>query len=968
MKSISSSVFGRLFGHPTKVIIKTEGITLLLNSRATDISWRALLSPPAFTRGLFGQTLTFSTKEQNYVLGKLAYNCAKEQKSDCERLWAESNKERLENLLAKISRLISRRYLRQSYWQRIHTAVQQEYNRWFPWSAASKSTAHLSKLLQLLTNYQHWQDQNIALCRAAYIDKQLKAYQLFFDKVESNPLTARQREACIIDDDNNLLLAGAGTGKTSVMVARAGYLLSSQQARNNEILLLAYGRKAADEMDQRIKDKLATDKISSSTFHSLGLNIIARVEGQKPHLSVFAEDEKAKVKWVQACLEALMNGQVQYRHALVEYFSKYYYTEKNEFEFASLGEHYQYLTDNDIRSLKGDKVKSFAELSIANWLFNHGIDYQYQADYAYNLRTVEHRQYQPDFFLPELNIYIEYFAIDENGDTAAYIDKKKYHESIQWKRNIHQQYNTQCIVLTYSQHNKGMLLDTLVKCLKDNNIHCEPLPDQVILANLKESGRVSALAELFAKLIGLYKGACLDDSAKKSIIAASADALQTQKAFALLKPVLQTYQKKLSERNEIDFEDMITKALAYVESGKFISPWRYIMVDEFQDISEPRARLVKALRDSHKGCSVFAVGDDWQAIYRFSGADVTLTTGFAAYFGPTTQSELDQTFRFNNRIGQLATDFVSKNPAQINKTIKSLKQVHAPAVSLLRKGSVNLQRDENIVSEIANGAVDEVLTAITEKVKKPAGVYLLARFRFQLPDKLTLARLKSQYPLLSIETHTFHAAKGKEADYVVLMGLTRGQHGFPCEKVTPAIMDALLAKQESFKYAEERRLFYVALTRAKERVYIIADMLEASPFVGELLDEHDIEVDEFTITVDQTLVEQIRCQLCETGTLQARKGRYGSFYSCSHFPRCDHKERACDHCGSAMTKMRYSGFKSCLNTSCKNIFPLCEQCGAEMVLRKGTNGEFWGCRNYRGNEPISCKNSVPRANIKWPVA
>ncbi len=940
---------------------------MLLNSRATDISWQALLSPPTFTRGLFGQTLSFTTKEQNYVLSKLAYNCAKKQKNDCERFWAESNKQRLEDLLAKINQLISRRYLRQSHWQRIHGAVQQEYKRWFPWFTASKNTAHIAKLVKLLAKYQHWQEQDIARCRAAYIDRQLKSYRLFFDKVESNPLTARQREACVIDDDNNLLLAGAGTGKTSVMVARAGYLLSSQQARNNEILLLAYGRKAADEMDQRIKDKLATDKISSSTFHSLGLNIIARVEGQKPNLSLFAENEQAKVQWVQRCLENLMNGQAPYRHVLVEYFSQYYYTEKDEFEFASLGEYYQYLTDNDIRSLKGDKVKSFAELSIANWLFNHGIDYQYRSDYAYNLRTVEYKQYQPDFFLPELNIYIEYFAVNDKGDSAPYLDKVKYLAAMQWKGKIHQQYNTQCIALTYAQHKKGILLSTLAKSLKDKNIHCTPLADDVLLAKIKESGRVSALAELFAKLIGLYKSACLDESAEKSIIAASSDVAQTQKAFVLVKPILRAYQKKLSQGNEIDFEDMITKALAYVESGKFIAPWRYIMVDEFQDISEPRARLVKALRDSRKGCSVFAVGDDWQAIYRFSGADVTLTTGFADYFGPTTQSELDQTFRFNNKIGQLATDFVSKNPAQINKTINSLKQVNAPAVSLLRKASLNLQRDENSVSEIVNGAVDEVLTAISAKVKKTASVYLLARFRFQLPNRVALARLRNQYPLLSIETHTFHAAKGKEADYAVLLGLTRGQHGFPSEKVTPAIVDALLAKQESFKYAEERRLFYVALTRAKERVYVIADMLEASPFVSELLAEHDIEVDEFTISVDQSIVEQISCQLCETGTLQARTGHYGAFYSCSHFPRCDHKEKACAQCGSAMTKKRYSGFKSCLNASCETMLPLCQQCGAEMVLRKGRQGEFWGCSNYRGNEQVSCKNTVPAANIKWPA-
>ena len=121
------------------------------------------------------------------------------------------------------------------------------------------------------------------------------------------------------------------------------------------------------------------------------------------------------------------------------------------------------------------------------------------------------------------------------------------------------------------------------------------------------------------------------------------------------------------------YQDMINKALAYVQNGQFQSPWRYIMVDEFQDISEPRARLVKALRDNNKTCSVYAVGDDWQAIYQFSGADVKLTTQFASYFSAipqsTTQSVLDLTFRFNNQIGRVATDFITKNPEQIKKSI-----------------------------------------------------------------------------------------------------------------------------------------------------------------------------------------------------------------------------------------------------------------------------------------------------------
>ncbi|MFT5558472.1 MAG: DNA helicase-4, partial [Sphingobacteriales bacterium] len=400
MKSISSTVFGHLFGHSATISIGPNGLVFSVKNIPTKISWQALISPPTFTFGWLGKTVSFRIAEQTYVLSHLAYNCEKKHKTDCERWWAEANKNRLLGLLTKIKKVTSNRYLRHSTLKKMQQAIAKEYNRWFPWASSSQGVESVAKIIKALGQYQHWQEQDITLCREAYITKQLKNYQGFFDQIEAKPLTLKQRRACIIDNDNNLLLAGAGTGKTSVMVGRAGYLLNSQQAKDTAILLLAYGRKAANEMDQRIKEKLHSDNISATTFHRLGLDIIAQVEGGKPNLSVFAEDQKVKAKWVQICFETLIQKQDKYADLVMSYFSEYYYVEKNYFEFTSLGEYYQYLTDNDIRSLKGDKVKSFGELHIANWLYNHGIEYQYEACYAFDVKTLAARQYQPDFFLP----------------------------------------------------------------------------------------------------------------------------------------------------------------------------------------------------------------------------------------------------------------------------------------------------------------------------------------------------------------------------------------------------------------------------------------------------------------------------------------------------------------------------------------------------------------------------------------
>ncbi len=981
-------------------------MTIDVENRLITLQWEALIVPPLFHLSFFGQILTFKTANRNYVFTMLAYNAKREHKKTCEQLWALANIKRVDTLLTTIDKITSDRYLRQSTIERIQLAVNQEGKRWFMWlklsrlnrlsklSKASKSGKasqssnvwpSVAKKLQRLSHYQRFKIQDIADCRERYITKALLAHKAFFDQVESNPLTLHQRRACIIDNDNNLLLAGAGTGKTSVMVGRAGYLLNSGQAKHEQILLLAYGRKAANEMDERIQDKLSTTNISATTFHGLGLSIIAQVEGKKPTLSVLAEDEKVQWVWVQRYFEQLMNESIQYRELVLEYFSQYYYVERSVFDFTSQGDCYQYFTDNDIRTFKGEQVNSFGELYIANALFTHGIEYQYRAKYAFEVQTSERKQYQPDFFLPELAIYIEYDEIDKHGDTAPYLDKDAYLEGIKTKRAIHHTCQTHCLELTYAQHQEGQLVSTLMSSLNArqtqlgllsaDRLSPQLLPTEVILTTLNESGKTTALAKTLTQLVGLYKAACANHSVdgtveitfKDKVIANSVEPRQTAKALALLKPILIAYEQHLIGRGEIDFDDMINKALAYVQTGKFQSPWRYIMVDEFQDISEPRARLVKALRDNHKDCSVFAVGDDWQAIYRFSGADFTLTTKFSRYFGATTQSVLDLTFRFNNHIGKVATDFISKNPAQIKKTIKSLQHVNAPAVSLLKRDSSQVNSpNTTLIDEMANGAIDEVLAAISAKVCKPVKVYLLARFWFLLPSKQDLKRMSHQYPLLTIEPQSFHASKGKEADYVIIVGLKKGAHGFPSEKATPPLLDALLAKKENFEHAEERRLFYVALTRAKDRVYLIADMAESNHFVNELVNDHEIELNEFNSTASQLLVEELTCLICETGILKKRTGRFGAFYACSHFPRCEHIQKPCAQCESPMTSKRYSGFKVCLNSACNSLIPTCERCNADMVLRSSNKGKFWGCQNYKGNESMSCKNSVEQSTIHWP--
>ena len=621
--------------------------------------------------------------------------------------------------------------------------------------------------------------------RQQYVTDQLAAYSDFFDNVESKPLTERQREACVVDEDNNLVLAGAGTGKTSTMVGRAGYLIESGQAQAGEILMLAFANMAAAEMQERIDQRLGSCGVTASTFHKLGRGIIAAVEGQQPSLTPLAEDDKMLAWQVNQWFEAHLQT-TEFRKLTLDYFKYHLYPEANPFEFESEGEYFEYIIANDIRTLKGEMVKSLGECLVANYLFKQGIDYIYEHPYEHNTANPLYRQYHPDFYLPDFGIYIEYFGIDREGNTAPYIDREKYHQGIAWKRMIHKAKETKLLELFHYEMVEGGLFDSIDRQLAEFGAGYDPLPPEAVLQTLRDFGAVSSFAVLLADLLKRYRANCYEEGQVEAAIERAPNPAQVTAALKLLMPILDDYQTLLDDQSHIDFDDMIGKALTYVQKGYFKSPWRYILVDEFQDISDPRARLVQYLRDSVVGCSLFCVGDDWQAIYRFTGSDLAFTTQFKQKFGITHVTALDLTFRFNDSISDVATRFVLQNPEQVEKQLNTLRKVDAPAVSLLREDNRKKRHDEG------PDRVERILLRLAQFAKPSSSVYLLGRYGFNLPDQGELKRLQAKFPQFDIECHTIHGSKGKEADYVVVLGLETGKHGFPSQRVTHPLLEALV--------------------------------------------------------------------------------------------------------------------------------------------------------------------------------
>ncbi|HDL7798176.1 TPA: DNA helicase IV [Yersinia enterocolitica] len=494
--------------------------------------------------------------------------------------------------------------------------------------------------------------------------RMLEEHQDFFQNVESSPLNESQSTAVVNGEDSVLVLAGAGSGKTSVLVARAGWLLRRNEALPEQILLLAFGRQAADEMNSRIKQRLGVDDIQAKTFHALALQIIQQGSRKTPVISKLESDSQARrsllIKhWQQQCSE------------------------------------------------KKAQAKGWRE-----WLT----------------------------------------------------------DELEWD-----------------------------------------IDDGEFWRDSRLAARLAGRLERWLGLMRMHGGSQAEmiEQADEEVRALF------QKRIRLMAPLLKAWKTALKEEGAVDFSGLIHQAVNLLEKGRFVSPWKHILVDEFQDISPQRAMLLSALRKQNKQTCLFAVGDDWQAIYRFSGAELSLTTAFSQNFGESAECALDTTYRFNDRIGEIANRFIQQNPYQLKKPLNSLSQGNKKSVVIL-----------------PSEQLESLLDKLSGFVKDDERILILARYHHLRPE--ILQKATTRWPKLTIDFMTIHASKGQQADYVIIAGLHEGNDGFPAVVRESILEDVLLPPPEDFPDAEERRLLYVAMTRAKHQVWLLQDTANPSIFVNQL--------------------------------------------------------------------------------------------------------------------------------------
>ncbi|SDO87152.1 DNA helicase-4 [Filomicrobium insigne] len=664
-----------------------------------------------------------------------------------------------------------------------------------------------------------------------FVATELAAMRDLFDTIETHPLTLEQRRAAVVDEDSTLVLAGAGSGKTSVIVAKAAYLIQRAIRQPGEILLLAFGRDAAEEMASRIEQRCGTS-VDARTFHALGYEIIRSVEGQGPALAAHASDDRQYYALLRDILLndiAIKDGS---RELLLRWFTEFYRPYRSEWDFESEDEYNRYVRANELRTLNGEAVRSYEELKIANWLYINGIAYEYEPIYEHDLPENDRRAYTPDFRLTDSGIYIEHFGVrkerDANGDvrltTAPYVDRDSYLEDMEWKRKIHKARGT-TLIETFSYENvEGHLLSELKRKLEPF-ARCQPLPPEIIYSKLSRMGQVDAFTQTLGTFLRHFKSSDFTFENCRRRAAKNSDAPRELAFLKIFEPVMGAYEDRLD--GKIDFEDMIRRATDHVREGRYSSPYRHLLIDEFQDISDGRAQLILALKAQHADTRIFAVGDDWQSIYRFAGSDIHLMRNFGQKFGGTFAGadgvhetvDLGRTFRSVDKIAHAAQRFVLRNPSQIEKQVVAVAASDNPAIRVVwHKREQEREALQAVLTNLANADGGSVL--------------VLGRYRSVRPDDLS--KLRSGHPQLAIDFKTVHGSKGLEADHVIILRATSGRMGFPSEIIDDSLLSIVLPASEPFEHAEERRLFYVALTRARKSVAILADKNNPSAFAREL--------------------------------------------------------------------------------------------------------------------------------------
>jgi len=709
-----------------------------------------------------------------------------------------------------------------------------------------------------------------------YIKKEISHFEDFFNTLEKYPLSKDQMMAIVTDEDNNLVVAGAGTGKTTTIAGKVAYLLKKQLAQPEEILIISFTKNAVEEMGDRIRLYLNDDTISSKlkikTFNSYGFEVMRTVRKNESLTTAFT-DEKELYLFIQNQFKELFLTNDQYSKTATNFIAFFSRPQRDEHAFENGDDYHKYEKSFQNRGLDGKKYKSKEEVEIANFLLLNNVNYEYECIYPLSEedKNPAYGTYQPDFYLVNNKIYLEHFGIDRNGNVSSRFSKKgslsakdSYNASIKWKREIHDKYQTK-LLETYSYENtEGRLLTNLKSKLQACDVKMDRKSPEEILEIFTSN---EEFIEEFTKLIVTFMNLMKSNKFEPGDIKKKSDK-RTRVFLDVFTPIYQRYKDHLAKKSMLDFNDMINQAADEISSGNFNHQFNYVLIDEFQDLSLNRYELLKSLRKQNSKLKIYAVGDDWQSIFRFTGSDISLLTKFGDYFGYYKQTEILNTYRFNSEILELTSNFIQKNKSQLKKELVALSKPSESSFEFIGLNTYKLSYEEQRAQ--TQKTVKNLLDQL-EKKGKALKIFIIGRYHSSYELRNTF------YKNLEVSYKTAHSVKGLTCDYAILVNINSGRMGFPSEVEDDPILEYLLHEGDHYDNAEERRVFYVACTRAKHKNFILYDKLNESKFLKELKEDYQ---------VINPQNNSVSCPICN-GKMILRGNQSGNqFWGCHHYPSC----------------------------------------------------------------------------------
>ncbi|HDS1654322.1 TPA: UvrD-helicase domain-containing protein [Stenotrophomonas maltophilia] len=726
-----------------------------------------------------------------------------------------------------------------------------------------------------------WERANESMTR-----RELELARDFMERVESDPLTEEQARAVICFDNRVQVVASAGSGKTSTMVAKAAYAVERGFLAPERIVMLAFNDGAAKELRERADkalDRLGMIgvEIQACTFHSLGLSIIRGASGRNLQVPEWARDKEKGNEKLGELIDQLKDRSAHFRTQW-DMFRLVFGRDVACSAADSMADGFDANGRPYLNTLSGSRVQSMEERVIADWLFYNGVDFEYRRSYEFDSVRDIHRQNQPSFYYPDADAYHEHAALPVDATTSH---QARHADDLAWRREHHACKGRAFIETTSVQLRSGQAFRSLAEQLAGLGIEVDPNPDRPLPDRAARPMSEDDLINLLRTFIAHAKSNVLSlDDISERLRRLPEDHFKERlrRFLELATPVYQAWDDALGAEHGIDFEDMLNTASLLVEQGRYGSPYDLVMADEFQDSSRARARLCAALV-SAPGKYLYAVGDDWQAINRFAGADLSVMTDFCGWNGHGKVLRLEETFRFPQELCDVSSRFVMRNPSQIRKNVRSSK---SSVGAVLQAFQVNNRK------QIQDG-VKQYLAQLQENILSGAvprgqggrvSVLVLGRYNFE-SDKVPSDWEKDFGQTMNVEFMSIHKSKGKSADYVILPGMIR--RSFPSAKQDDAVLSLVMPQGDTYCDSEERRLFYVALTRARRTVVMFTVQGKVSPFLGELLQERAVEL----TTLGGQPINEEQCPVCKVGVFVERMGRNGSFRSCSSYPDCENKPK-----------------------------------------------------------------------------